>query len=74
MVVDCGGTSRKVEDYASTSDEKNVRQPGAGAQALLTFYSEVMRRKKDDRTGRSAPDVAVPRGLKMVPSESMSFF
>ena len=32
MVVDGGGTSGKGEDYASTSDEGNTRQPGAGAQ------------------------------------------
>ena len=32
MVVDGGGTSGKGEDYARTSDEGNVRQPGAGAQ------------------------------------------
>src|SRR5262245_45159475 len=46
MVVDGGGTSGKGEDYASTSDEGNARQPGAGPKSLLTFYSEVMQRKK----------------------------
>src|SRR5215831_18388302 len=46
--MDGGCRRRNIrQDYASTSDEGNARQPGAGAQDP-TFYPEVMQREKRD--------------------------